>query len=321
MEKNSRSTKIVILVLLVLAIIFCVLYLFWGLNMKTFNYSFPRRLAKVAAFILTAAAIGVSTVIFQTVSGNRILTPAVLGLDRLYMFIQTVVVFFWGGKALTSMTDYTQFAITLTIMALFAILLFLVMFGGLDKGLFRIILIGMIFGSLFDSMNSFMQAVMDPNEFLIIQDRMFASFNNVNTSLLGISSIITIGLLVFVFVKSSQMDVLSLGRDMAINLGIPYYKLVGISMLIICILVAVSTAVIGPVSFLGIFTANISVRLLKTYKHNILFIGSALIGIIALAMGQFFVERIFTFSTTLSVIIDFAGGIYFIYLIAREGRK
>lgn len=321
MKKNVRKTKTIFIILILLTILSCLLYLFWGLNMKIFDYSFPRRLVKVVAFVLTGAAIGISTIIFQTVSGNRILTPSVLGLDRLYMFIQTLVAFLWGGKTLAAMTDYTHFVVTLIIMLLFALLLFGAMFGGIDKGLFRIILIGMIFGSLFQSMSSFMQVLMDPNEYLLVQDKMFASFNNVNTSIIGISAVITFVLIFYLFFIASQLDVLSLGKDIAINLGIPYYKVVRISLVSVCLLVAVSTAVVGPVSFLGILTANISRHLFKTYKHSVLFIGATLTGIIALAVGQLLVERIFVFSTPLGVIIDFIGGIYFIYLVVKEGEK
>jgi len=45
-----------------------------------------------------------------------------------------------------------------------------------------------------------------------------------------------------------------------------------------------------------------------------------LISVIALVGGQFIVERVFTFTTTISVIINFIGGVYFIYLLLRESR-
>ncbi|HLR71870.1 MAG TPA: iron ABC transporter permease, partial [Pseudogracilibacillus sp.] len=43
--------------------------------------------------------------------------------------------------------------------------------------------------------------------------------------------------------------------------------------------------------------------------------------VIALLGGQFIVEKVFTFQTTLSVIINFVGGIYFIYLLLKENKS
>ncbi|WP_276676016.1 iron chelate uptake ABC transporter family permease subunit, partial [Caldibacillus debilis] len=80
-------------------------------------------------------------------------------------------------------------------------------------------------------------------------------------------------------------------------------------------------ALAGPVTFLGLLVANLSYEYLKTYRHRELILGAILISIIALVGGQWIVERVFSFSTTLSVIINFIGGIYFIYLLLKENRS
>jgi len=92
-------------------------------------------------------------------------------------------------------------------------------------------------------------------------------------------------------------------------------------MVIVAVLTSISTALAGPVTFLGLLVANLSYEYLKTYRHRELILGAILISIIALVGGQWIVERVFAFSTTLSVIINFIGGIYFIYLLLKENRS
>ncbi len=64
--------------------------------------------------------------------------------------------------------------------------------------------------------------------------------------------------------------------------------------------------------------ANVAYEMLATYRRLPLIGAAILVSIVALVGGQLIVERVFTFSTTLSVIINFAGGIYFLYLLLKE---
>ncbi len=304
----------------ILLLVSAAFFLLWGLNENNWDYNLPRRTIRLLAILLAGAGIGSSTIVFQSVTNNRLLTPGVMGLDSLYMFIQTLVIYMFGSKQIVTMTAMTDFVLSVGIMVLFSLGLFRFLFLKEDRKLFTVILAGMIIGGLFGSMSTFMQVLIDPNEFLIVQDRMFASFNNVNTSLLGISAVITGIIFAGGFLKTGQLDVLSLGRDISVNLGIPYEKAVNKYMIFTAILISVTTALTGPVTFLGLLTANLSRQLLKTYKHSYLLTGAALISACALVFGQFIVERVLVFNTTISVIINFVGGIYFIYLLIKEGK-
>ena len=89
-----NSTKLIIL--LILAIGFCSIYIFQDLN-GSFDYALPRRSIKVLAMVLTGIAIAFATVVFQTITHNRILTPSIMGLDSLYLLLQTCIIFFFGS--------------------------------------------------------------------------------------------------------------------------------------------------------------------------------------------------------------------------------
>ncbi|MDF2681009.1 MAG: iron transporter permease [Brevibacillus sp.] len=285
------------------------------------DYVLPRRLKKILAIVLTGSVIAFSTLVFQTITNNRILTPSIIGLDSLYMFIQTLVIFALGSTSLTLMNKNVNFLISVGLMVLFAGLLYKWLFKREGQNIYFLLLIGLIFGTLFNSLSTFLQLLIDPNEFLRVQDKMFASFNNVNTDLLIISFVLVIAVGIYFWRYVKYLDVLSLGRDQAINLGINYDFVVKRFLIIIAILVSIATALVGPITFLGLLVANVAHQFMKTYQHKHLIVGSALISIIALVGGLLIVERVFTFSTTLSVIVNFIGGVYFIYLLLKENKS
>ena len=310
----------VLYILLLLVIVCSVLFLVYGLNPNSYQYALSRRIPKLIAIAMTGSGIAVSSVIFQTVTNNRILTPSVLGLDSLYNLFQTLIVFSLGSLNVALMGSNLNFLIAGGLMIIFSLLLFKMMFRRENTNLFFLLMIGMIFGTLFSSLSSFMQMVMDPNEFLIVQNKMFASFNNVKSSLLGISTI-TMGLTLFWVLKDAKkLDVIALGKEQAINLGIDYDRMVRKLLIAVAILVSVSTALVGPVTFLGILVTNLAYQMIKDYRHSIVIPTSILLSLLALIGGQFLVERVFQFNTTIGVIINFVGGLYFIYILLKEER-
>ncbi|APQ72722.1 iron ABC transporter permease [Clostridium botulinum] len=310
--------RVVLLGIFSIALI--ILFIFTGISKGNYDYVLPRRLLKVLAISLTAGSIAFSSMIFQTIANNRILTPSVLGLDSLYMFIQTLVVFILGANNKAVMNSNFNFLISISLMVMFSMILYRFLFKREDKNIFFLLLTGLIFGTLFQSLAAFMQTIIDPNAFLVIQDKMFASFNKVNTDVLLISIIGILLVLAYVYDYVKVLDVMLLGREQAINLGVSYDKVVKKMLIVVSILVSISTALVGPITFLGLLSVNLTYEFINSYKHKYLIIGSVFISIIALVGGQFLVERFLNFGTTLSVIINFIGGIYFMYLLLKESK-
>jgi len=303
-----------------LSVIFICLFLFTDIT-GNWEYILERRTYKVAAIILTGVSIALATVVFQTITQNRILTPSILGLDSLYMLINTFIIFVFGSTKLTSIDKNIQFIVIVAIMILFSGLLYKLLFKRNEQNIYFLLLIGFIIGTFFDSFSSFMQVLIDPNEFQIVQDRMFASFNNINTDVLLLATVLIILSLILFLRFFKYLDVLALGRDHAINLGVDFDYVVKRLLVIVAILISISTALVGPITFLGLLVSNLAYEFLKTYRHFYLLLGASLISVDALVGGQLVVERIFTFSTTLSVIINFIGGVYFLYILLKENRS
>ena len=316
MRKNS--TKLIILA--VIAIVCMALFALYNIQ-GGFSYAFPKRLERLAAMVMTGTAIAFASVIFQTITHNRLLTPSVMGIDSMYEVVQTVIYFTAGSASIFVVSRYLNFGTAIIAMILFALLLYRFLFRADKYPIFLLLLAGMILGTLLGSLVTFMQVLIDPVEYESLQARLFASFMNVKTELLWIASVILGASFIYGHRLLRDLDVVSLGRDNAINLGVAYDKIVLKVLILSSILIATSTALVGPVTFLGLIVANLAYQYLTTYKHSILIIGASLISIIALVGGQFLVQHVFHLSTTISVVINFVGGIYFIYLLLKESRK
>lgn len=308
-------------VMLLFSIVVILLFLLPGLTEQNIDFFLPRRMIKISAILITAYCIGYSSVVFQTITNNNILTPSVMGLDSLYLFVQTVIVFFFGSGSLMLMTGTTNFLLSIGVMIGFSLLLFLLLFSRGSRNIYFMILAGIICGSLFQGIATFMQVLLDPNEFLIMQGKMFASFSRVNEELLILSAAITLVMMIIVSRDNKTLDVMALGPEQAINLGVPYRRMLLKMLIVSVILISVSTALTGPVTFLGILTASLSRQIMRVHQHKFRIWGAVLIAVLSLAGGQMILERIFTFNTTISVVINFIGGIYFICLLLREGKQ
>mgnify|MGYP000981149043 CR=1 FL=1 len=312
----TNRNKLMLLIGIMLGLIG--FYLFLGLE-GNIGYILTRRATRMLAIVTTGAVIAVATVIFQTITNNRLLTPSLIGLDSLYQLLQTFIIFFYGSTSITIVNQKINFIISIALMIVFALVLFKILFKR-NHNVYLILLIGLIFGTFFQSFTTFMQVLIDPNEFMMIQNRMFASFNNVQTDLLYLALGILLLTFIYLFRFFKYLDVLSLGKEHAINLGVEYDKIVQRLMIIVAILISIATALVGPITFLGILVVNVTYEMFKTYRHSILLTATIIISVIALVGGQLVVDRIFSFSTTLSVIINLMGGSYFLYLILKENR-
>ena len=316
---DSRILKI-ISTLTILIGVTSILYLILGIKEGNLEYSLKLRIPKLIGILTTASLTALSTILFQTTTNNRLLTPNVMGLDSFYVFIQTTIIFLLGSDHVFTANKRLNFFICVFLMVLLSYFLFLIMFGKRKSDVILIVLVGIILGTLFSSLSKFMQIMIDPNEYLSLQNKLFASFTNINVDILIFSMIMIFIICIFLFKDLKYLDVMSLGRDHAINLGVEYDELVRKIFIIVAMFTAISTALVGPITFLGLLVANITKQMLNTYKHSYLITVSILISIFTLIFGQFLLERVFKSQTPVSVVINFLGGIYFMYLLLKESK-
>lgn len=319
MCKSTINFRLLILILL--AVISVVAYMTIGANGR-WSFILPFRGTKLLVMLLVAYTIAVSSVLFQTITHNRILTPSIMGFDALYVLIQTFVVFFLGSGVASQLGEIWRFIFEVAVMATFTCMLFQWLFVKSGYGLHLVMLVGIVFGLLFRSISNFIGRIIDPNEFIFLQDRLFANFNSIKTDVLGISIVIVILVTLCIGWRLRRMyDVLILGRDTAINLGVPYRSVLMQTIIFISVLVAVSTALVGPITFFGLLASNLAYIFMRSDKHKVTVPAAILISIILLVGGQTILERVLQLSTAVSVVIEFVGGLMFILLVVKRVKR
>lgn len=315
-----KSSLLRIAILGILALVSIALFLGYHLPNR-WQYALNNRALTISAIVITGIAIALATMLFQTVVNNRILTPSILGLDSLYLLIQTGILFLFGSKTLLSINPFALFLMSTGVMIGFMLVLYHFLFKRESQNIFFLLLVGIVFGTFFGSLTTFMEVLIDPNEFQISQDFGFASFNRINTKILWLALAMLVTVILYSLRYWKYLDVLALGREQALNLGVDYQHMVKKLLIIVAILTSVSTALVGPLVFLGLLVMNITFEFMQDYRHKLLIPAAMLLAVFTLVCGQFLLTQVFTFSTQLSVIINFVGGLYFLSLLLRANKK
>lgn len=289
-------------------------------NEKLFRYAMRIRAPKLAVMLIVSIAIGGASIVFQSIINNTIVTPCLLGMNSLYTLIHTAVVFFAGSGSFLAVNANVSFAVDLVLMGFAATLIYGWLFQKTNHNVLYVLLIGTVLTSFFSSIQSTLTRVMDPNEYDSLLTTLVASFSNVNSEII-LLSLLLLGAVVFFLRKElALLDVLTLGKDQAINLGVDYDRCVRRLLLGVTLCIAIATAMVGPISFLGLIIANLSRQLLKTYRHSQLILSSALFGMAVLIGGQLIVKHVFSYVIPISVFITVGGGLYFLYLLLTNRR-
>ncbi|WP_240694721.1 iron chelate uptake ABC transporter family permease subunit [Cryobacterium sp. SO1] len=275
----------------------------------------------VIAMVLVAAAVGVSTVVFHTITQNRILTPSIMGFDAFYVLISTVIVFFFGSASFLGADPLTLWAVQVLVMVAFSVVLFSWLFGGKRRSLHLMLLVGIVLGTFFRSFTEWMQRMLDPLDFQVLSDAMFASLSRPDETLLLLTGVIVVLACVAVWPMLGILDVLTLGEPAAVGLGVNHRRTVLMLFTIVSVMIAASTALVGPILFFGLIVANLAYSYAGTFLHRWTLPMAVLIGVICLLGGQIVLERVFSLGGSLSMIIEFAGGLFFLYLVLRKGAR
>ena len=306
--------------LAVIALGLILLYIFHDIGPNP-GFVLPRRRMRVLSMVMVATAVAYSSVIFQTITTMRIFTPSIIGFDSLYGFIQSIMVFLVASGGGYFITGVPNFLLSVGLMMFFSLIIYGLVFKKGSKNIHFLLLAGMVMGATFSSLTTFIQMLIDPDEFAILQNRLFINFNSINEELIWVATaVIVAGILISLF-YFKYLDVLALGADIATGLGANHSKLSKRFLLIIAMLVSASTALVGPATFLGLIVTNLTYQLVKSYRHKHIIPIAVLISIISIVGGQFVVHRVFNLATNLSVIINFVGGIYFMYLLLFKDKQ
>ncbi len=315
---------VVLASLVVVAVAITLLLMSWGNQYELFSDRWWRistmRVTSIVVIALVTFCQAVATVTFQTVTNNRIITPSIMGFEALYVLIQTAIVFFFGATGLGNIPAFGRFLLQVAMMVLFAVLLYSWLLSGRFGNLHVMLLVGIIIGVGMGALSTFMQQMLEPNEFDILRARLFGNVGNANTDFLWFVipvCVITGGT---IWLLGRRLNVISLGSDISANLGINHKRQVMVMLTLVAVLMAMSTSLVGPMTFLGFLIATLAYSVTDTYDHRRILPVAWLLGYVVLTGAYFILRHVLTLVDAVTIIVELVGGLAFLFVILRKGR-
>ena len=282
-----------------------------------FEYVIPKRLERLATMVIGGICVAWSAITFQSLTGNRILTPAIMGYEAVYLLFQALLMLMLGTRSLMVLGEHGNAALSILLMLGYSWTLHRWLFRDDRDNVYFLLLVGLVLTMVITTFTQFVQLKMSPGEFSILMGYSQATFGNANATQLLYATLI-VATICLVGLKSLPMlDVLLLGREQAISLGIDYRRCVQRQLFLIAALVAVSTSLLGPTAFMGIFVANTAYALAGTYRHRVTLPLGCAIAIALFILAQLLVEHLFNYTTTVGILVNLVCGAYFLSLMVR----
>ncbi len=281
--------------------LFSGLFVAYDENVATiYDLRFPRIFIAMAG----GAATAVSGVLLQAVMKNPLADPGIIGVSSGASLTAVLLTAFCP-----SLYFFTPAAAFLGGLAAFFLVYVLSWKDGLSP--LRIILVGVAVNAMFTGLMSAFNSGTGSSY------SGAASIVNANITMKTLIGYVVVGLIAAVVV-SGQCDLLALEDKTARSIGVSVAKSRMVISVIAVLLAAISTAVIGAISFLGLIVPHIA-RLLVGSSHKTLVPYSALLGAVVLLLADT-VGRTITapYEISASVIMSVVGGPFFILLLRRS---
>ncbi|KHA80508.1 iron ABC transporter permease [Janthinobacterium lividum] len=291
-------------------------FLFIGANLD-FDYVIPKRMSRLAAILIGGVCVAVSSIVFQTIAGNRILTPAVMGYEAVYLLLQSLLILAMGMHSVVLLGQNGNFVLSIALMLAYSWAIHYWLFRDGKNNVYFLLLLGFVLTMVIGTLTQFIQLRISPGEFAILQGFSQASFNKGLPAQLLYSALLVGAACVAVVKTLPALDVLALGREQAISLGIDYRRMVRLQLALIAVLVAISTSLLGPTAFMGIFVANTTYALARTARHRVTLPLGCAIAIAIFLAAQLLVEHVFNYRTTVGILVNLVCGAYFLALMVR----
>lgn len=316
--------RIVVSTLVVLAVGFTFGLLAWDNPMPVGSDGFWRiaelRATNVVVMAVVAICQAIATVSFQTVTNNRIITPSIMGFEALYVAVQTSAVYFLGVAGVLAVKGLPQFVLQIALMVGFAMLLYGWLLSGRYGNLQVMLLIGIVVGGGLASVSTFMQRLLTPSEFDVLAARLFGNVSNADAAYLPVAIPLCLVAATLLVLGSRRLNIVALGRDACTGLGLNHRRETMRVLFLVSVLMAVSTALVGPMTFLGFLVATLAYQFADTYDHRYVFPVAALTCFVVLSGAYFVMRNVFYANGVVSIIIEFVGGLVFLFVILRKGR-
>ncbi len=323
-SRARRRYVVVLGILIAVSALFAFGLLAWDNPMPVGSAGFWRiaqhRATNVTVMVVVAIAQAIATVSFQTVTNNRIITPSIMGFESLYRVVQTTTVYLFGVAGLVAIQGVWQFGLQVVIMVALAMALYGWLLSGRYGNLHIMLLVGIIIGGGLGAISTFMQRLLTPSEFDVLAARLFGNVSNADASYLPLAIPLCLAASALLVMRSRRLNVMALGSDAARSLGLDHRRELYMVLFLVAVLMATSTALVGPMTFLGFLVATLAYQFADTHDHRLIFPVAVLTAFTILAGAYFVMKNVFYAQGMVSILIELVGGIVFLIVILRKGR-
>lgn len=279
-----------------------------------------RRADALIAMAIVAVCQAMATVSFHTVTNNRILTPSIMGFESLYVAINTATIFFLGASGLNDARTVPTFLMQMAVMVGLSLVLYSWLLTNRKQNMHAMLLVGVVIGGGLGSLSTFMQRMLTPSEFDILTARLFGSVNNAESEYYPIAIPIVAIATTLLVLNARKLNVISLGADVSTNLGVNHKAHAIYTLVLVSLLMATTTALVGPMTFLGFLVATLAYQFADTYDHRYIFPMAVGLAFLVLIAAYFLMQHVFSAQGVVSIIIELVGGSVFLFVIMRKGR-
>jgi iron complex transport system permease protein len=294
--------------------------LFGGGSARENLILFDLRLPRVVVSILVGAGLALSGCIIQGITRNPLADPGLLGINAGAGLMVVLYILFFGARTLGA-----AFALPVLALAgagLTAALIYTLAFKR-HEGIapLRLILTGIAVGAGITALMTVLVIRLDDSQYEFIATWQAGSIWGANWNLIIAMLPWLCMLIPYSMTKARILDILNIGDDTAVGLGMKVEHERRILLGTAVALAAVSVAVSGSISFIGLIAPHLARKLVGP-KHRILIPACALSGSVIVSVSDT-IARVIVQPKEIptGLMVAVIGAPYFLYLLATSKSK
>ena len=215
-----------------------------------------RAMPHLYGMIGSAIVLAVVSLSFQTITQSRVLTPSMVGFPAVFMGTQTMLVFFLGARHFLFANPFVNYLLTGGIMVVVSMLMFGAILRSHKNNIVFLLMFGLVLSSIVMSSSMYLALLMTEGDFFQLMAATSVNVNNMNVTIIWLALPIMAAVVVATLVRHRRYNVMVLGSEQAKGLGIHYERELRINLILIAVGMSAVTALIGPLTFLGLLAVN-----------------------------------------------------------------
>ncbi len=279
------------------------------------------RLPRAFCSMLAGASLGLAGLLMQTFFQNPLAGPFVLGIHS----GSSLAVAFWimTGTALGITLPESVAVAGVTFSSILggaAVFFMLLLVSMKIKGNIILLVIGLLFGYFTSGLISLLISVTDAQKIKTFLMWTLGSFQGKTAlELIMLSLILGIGLIWSLYL-GKRLNVLLLGEEYALSLGLRFKRFKIETLLLTSLLSGAVTSLCGPVAFVGIMAPHIARKLFSSQDHFVLIPGSFIIGSILCLVAEFLSGLGVTLVVPINAILGLFGAPFIVFFLFGKRR-